>query len=111
MNDPSYGTERSFNGVRLAHALANSDPAAEVTVLLMAVADPCAKSAQKTPDGHYSLGHMPRRVGSARAQVLICSICMDVQGLAQADIMDSASRSTRDEPARKTLDADGVIVF
>ena len=32
LNDPPYGTERSFNGLRMAHALAKHDPEGEVTV-------------------------------------------------------------------------------
>ena len=44
LNDPPYGTERSFNGLRMAHALAKNDPAAEITVFLMADAVLCAKA-------------------------------------------------------------------
>ena len=42
LNDPPYGTERSFNGLRTAHALAKNDPEAEITVFLMADAVLCA---------------------------------------------------------------------
>lgn len=30
LNDPPYGTERSFNGLRMAHALAKNDPEGEI---------------------------------------------------------------------------------
>jgi uncharacterized protein involved in oxidation of intracellular sulfur len=53
LNDPPYGTERSFNGLRMAHALAKHDPEGEVTVFLMADAVLCAKAGQKTPEGYY----------------------------------------------------------
>jgi len=36
LNDPPYGTERSFNGLRMAHAFAKNDAQAEITVSLMA---------------------------------------------------------------------------
>lgn len=36
LNDPPYGTERCYNGLLLAHALSKNDPAAEITVFLMA---------------------------------------------------------------------------
>lgn len=49
LNDPPYGTERSFNGLRMAHALAKTE--AEITVFLMVGAVLCAKAGQKTPDG------------------------------------------------------------
>jgi len=32
LNDPPYGTGRSFNGLRMAHALAKNDVQAEITV-------------------------------------------------------------------------------
>ena len=36
LNDPPYGTERGYNGLRLAHALLKNDQAAEVTFFLVA---------------------------------------------------------------------------
>jgi hypothetical protein len=53
LNDPPYGTERSFNGLRLAKALAGKGT--HVTVFLMADAVACAKSGQKVPQGYYNL--------------------------------------------------------
>ena len=35
LNDPPYGTERTYNGLRLATNLLKKDPAAEVVVFLM----------------------------------------------------------------------------
>jgi uncharacterized protein involved in oxidation of intracellular sulfur len=42
LNDPPYGTERSFNGLRMTHALAKNDAQAKITVFLMADAVLCA---------------------------------------------------------------------
>lgn len=111
LNDPPYGTERSFNGLRMAHALAKHDPEGEVTVFLMADAVLCAKARQKTPDGFYNLERMLRRVLSAKGSVLMCGTCMDARGLAEGDTMEGASRSTMDELAQATLAADKVLVF
>jgi len=85
LNDPPYGTERSFNGLRMAQALIRNDPEAEVTVFLMADAVLCAKAGQKTPEGHYNRERMIRRVLAARGRVLMCGICMDARSLGQAD--------------------------
>ena len=43
LNDPPYGTERTYNGLRLAHAMAKKDPEAQITVFLMADAVASAK--------------------------------------------------------------------
>jgi uncharacterized protein involved in oxidation of intracellular sulfur len=111
LNDPPYGTERSFNGLRMAHALAKHDPDSMVTVFLMADAVLCAKSGQKTPDGYYNIERMLRRVLSVRGRVLICGTCMDARGLGSEDLMEGAARSTMDELAEATLAADKVLVF
>lgn len=111
LNDPPYGTERSFNGLRMANALAKNEPEAEITVFLMADAVLCAKAGQKTPDGYYNLERMIRRVLSSEGRVLMCGTCMDARGLAEGDMMEGASRSTMDELAQATLAADKVLVF
>jgi uncharacterized protein involved in oxidation of intracellular sulfur len=111
LNDPPYGTERSYNGLRMAHALAKHDMEGELTVFLMADAVLCAKAGQKTPDGYYNLERMVRRVLSARGRVLMCGTCLDARGLVEGDMLEGAARSTMDELALATLAADKVIVF
>lgn len=111
LNDPPYGTERSFNGLRMAHALAKHDPEGEVTVFLMADAVLCAKAGQKTPDGYYNLERMLRRVLSAKGRVLMCGTCLDARGLSAEEMLEGAARSSMDELAETTLAADKVLVF
>jgi len=111
LNDPPYGTERSYNGLRMAHALARNDPGGDVTVFLMADAVLCAKRGQKTPDGYYNLERMIHRVISARGRVLMCGTCLDARGLTVEDMLEGAVRSTMDELAEATLAADKVLVF
>lgn len=110
-NDPPYGTERSFNGLRMAHALARHDPEGSVTVFLMADAVGCAKKGQKTPDGYYNVERMVKRVVVGKGRVLLCGTCMDARGLSDDDVIDGATRSTMDELAEATLAADKVLVF
>lgn len=111
LNDPPYGTERCYNALRLAHALAKNDPAAEVTVFLMADAVVAARKGQKTPDGYYNMERMLKRVISGKGQVLLCGTCMDARGMTDDDVMDGARRSTMDELAAATIAADKVIIF
>ena len=54
LNDPPYGTERSYNGMRLANALSKGDED-EVRVFLVGDAVACSKRGQKTPNGFYNL--------------------------------------------------------
>lgn len=57
LNDPPYGTERSYNGLRLANALSKSEDD-EVRVFLIGDAVACAKRGQQTPNGYYNLERM-----------------------------------------------------
>lgn len=108
INDPPYGTERLYNGLRLAHALIKNDH--DVTVFLMADAVSAAKAGQKTPDGYYNAERMLRRVVQ-RGKVLLCGTCLDARGITESDLLEAATRSTMDELASETSLADKVLVF
>ncbi len=111
LNDPPYGTERCYNGLRLALALTKSEPTTTVTVFLMADAVVAAKAGQKTPDGYYNVERMLKGVVASKGQILLCGTCMDARGLTEADIMAGAKRSTMNELAAATIAADKVLVF
>jgi uncharacterized protein involved in oxidation of intracellular sulfur len=111
LNDPPYGTERCYNALRLAGALLKRDPASEVIVFLMADAVVAARTGQKTPDGYYNIERMLKRVLAGKGQVLLCGTCMDARGLADAELLAGARRSTMDGLAAATADADKVLVF
>jgi len=111
LNDPPYGTERIYNALRLAHALLKKEPQTEITVFLMADAVVAAKAGQKTPDGYYNVERMLKRLLAANGKVLLCGACMDARGLDDAALMAGAQRSTMDELATATVEADKVIVF
>ena len=111
LNDPPYGTERCYNGFRIALALAKSDPATAISVFLMADAVVAAKTGQKTPNGYYNVQRMLKGVIAGKGQILLCGTCMDARGLAGAEIMSGARRSSMAELAAMTLSADKVLVF
>jgi uncharacterized protein involved in oxidation of intracellular sulfur len=111
LNEAPYGTERSFNALRLTHAPARNDECGELSVFLMADAVLCAKRGQKTPAGYYNIERMLRRVLSAKGKVLLRGTCMDARGLADSELLEGARRSSMDELAVATLAADKVLVF
>lgn len=111
LNDPPYGTERCYNGLRLALALIKGEPAAAVTVFLMADAVGAAKAAQKTPNGYYNIERMLKGVIAGKGQILLCGTCMDARGMSESEVVPGARRSTMDELAAATVAADRVLVF
>lgn len=108
INDPPYGTERLYNGLRLAHALLREN--ADVTVFLMADAVLGAKTGQKTPDGYYNAERMVRRV-TQKGRVLLCGTCMDARGIAETEVLDGVERSTMEALAQATVESDRVLTF
>jgi uncharacterized protein involved in oxidation of intracellular sulfur len=111
LNDPAYGTERSYNALRLANALVKKEPATEITVFLMADAVSCGKNGQQTPEGYYNLERMLKRFVAAPHRVLLCGLCIDARGIKESELIDGARRSSMDELAAATLAADKVLVF
>lgn len=110
LNDAPYGTERSYNGLRLAYALAKREET-EVRVFLMADAVGCSVAGQKVPEGYYNLGRMVEALGRRGAEIGLCGTCMDARGVNEERILPATRRSTLDELADWTLWAERVLVF
>jgi len=110
LNDPPYGTERCYNGLRLANALLQQESVPEVTVFLMADSVICAKAGQQTPDGYYNLERMLKQT-VRKGTLLLCGTCMDARGMAENELVAGARRSTMPELTELTLAADKVLVF
>jgi uncharacterized protein involved in oxidation of intracellular sulfur len=111
LNDPPYGTERTFNGLRIALDVLNKPEGAGLTVFLMGDAVAAAKSGQQTPNGYYNLERMLGGVLRRGGRVLLCGTCMDARALSDEDIVDGSRRSSLDELGTLSLAADKVLVF
>jgi uncharacterized protein involved in oxidation of intracellular sulfur len=111
INDPPYGTERIYNGLRLATNFLAKNEGAELSVFLMGDAASGAKSGQQTPNGYYNVERMLTNVMRKRGNVLVCGTCMDARGLTDDELVVGAARSTMDELTELTVNADKVLVF
>jgi uncharacterized protein involved in oxidation of intracellular sulfur len=111
LNDPPYGTERTYNGLRLAGNMLKMEEGLEVVVFLLGDAVTAAKKGQKTPNGYYNLERMLGLVAKRGAEVLLCGTCMDARGMTDEEVMEGARRSTLDELTQATLESQRVLVF
>jgi len=111
LNDPPYGTERTYNGTRLALNLLQRREPGSVTVFLMGDATAAAKRGQRTPNGWYNLERMLRGVAGRGGVILLCGSCMDARGIGDGEVVDGARRSSMDELGALTASADRVLVF
>lgn len=96
LNDPPYGTERSYNGLRLAISLLKAEDAA-VRVFLIGDAVACAKGGQKVPQGYYNIADMLGMVARHGGEIGVCGTCLDARGIADAELVEGARRSTMAE--------------
>lgn len=110
VNGPAYGSDETYNAIRLAVALSKRDDAAP-TVFLMGDAVTCAVSGQHTPDGYYTLDRMLRSFARHGGRIACCGTCLDARGLTEDRLIDEAVRSTMDELAGWTVEADQVLTF
>ena len=112
LNDPPYGTERSYNALRVAKSLIKHDPEIELTLFLMADAVTCARKGQKPPSGYYNIEIMLKAVlRNQSSRVLLCGTCMDARALTDDALVEGAQRSDMATLAEATAGADKVLVF
>ena len=110
LNDPPYGTERCYNGLRLAGSLAKRD-GTEVRIFLMADAVGCAIAGQVLPNGYYHLDRMLTSALRHGAEVGCCGTCMDARAVDDDELVEGARRSSLEELTDWTLWADRVVTF
>ncbi len=111
LNGAPYGDERTYNGLRLAGALAKRE-GNQVRVFLMGDAAIAAKGGQKVPEGFYNVQVMLGRVTRAAVDAVgVCGTCMDARGMKGDELMEGAHRGTLEELADWSEWADKVFVF
>lgn len=110
LNDPPYGTERTYNGLRLAGALVRQE-GVELELFLIGDAAGAAKSGQTVPAGFYNIERMIGTVVRHGGTVGVCASCMDARGIREADLIAGTHRSSMEELTRWTVQADRVMTF
>jgi len=110
LNDPPYGTERSYNGLRLARTISMRDDTS-VRIFLVGDAASCAKAGQQVPNGYYNLERMLKAAGRKGVEIGVCGTCMDARGITDDELVKGTQRSSLEEWTDWTIEADKVIVF
>ena len=111
INDAPYGTEKAYNGLRLAMALQKDHPTVRVNMFLMADAVACALQNQNTPQGYYNIERMLKSVLGKGGKVKACGSCADARGIRNVQLVEGSEISNMAELAQWTVDADKVFTF
>ena len=109
-NDAPYGSERTYDALRLAGALLASEPELELTLFLLGDAVACAKKGQTTPQGYYNVERMLLPV-QRRGLVLACETCLAARGLVAQDLVEGCRVAKLGELVALVLEVDRVLTF
>jgi uncharacterized protein involved in oxidation of intracellular sulfur len=111
LNDPPYGTERSYNGLHLAGNIAKRE-GEDVQVFLMGDAASCAVAGQKIADGFYNIKKMLKVVIGQGGEVAVCGTCMDVRpGTNRGHAHRRGPSQHAGRIGDLTLAADKILIF
>jgi uncharacterized protein involved in oxidation of intracellular sulfur len=110
LNDAPYGSERTYNALRVAGAISKQEGNA-VRVFLIGDGASAAHRNQKVPQSFYNIEVMLGSVIRHGGSIGICGTCMDARGLGESDISEGTHRSTLAELTEWTAWADKVLVF
>jgi len=111
LNEAPYGSEKTYNALRLAMALQKDQTDTEVLVFLMADAVTAALPMQSTPQGYYNVERMVKSVITKGGQVGLCSACCEARGIKDMPLPNGAEFSTMSQLAEWTVESEKVLVF
>lgn len=111
INDAPYGTEKAYNGLRLAMQIQKDYENTDLCVFLMADAVTCALPNQNTPNGYYNIERMLKAVINKNGKVKLCGTCAEARGIKELKLVEGAEISTMKELTQWTMESDKVITF
>jgi uncharacterized protein involved in oxidation of intracellular sulfur len=109
ISDAPYGTEKPWNALRLAGALAAIKQ--KVNIFLLGDAVAVAKKDQKTPAGYYNLAQMLSELVKAGTDVLACGTCLKSRGLEGHELVEGVTVGKMLDLARWTAESSKVLTF
>lgn len=111
LNDAPYGTEKSYNALRLALSIMKEDTSQKMKIFLMADSVFCALENQKTPEGYYNIGRMIKSILKRGGEVKACGTCCEARGLSQDMLIKGVEISNLKQLTQWTLEEDKVLTF
>lgn len=111
LNESPYGSDKTYNALRLAMVFQKDQPDTEIRIFLMTDAVTAAIPAQVTPQGYYNVERMLKSVLAKGGQVKLCSTCCEARGIKAIPLVEGVEVSTMSQLAQWTVESDKVLVF
>lgn len=107
-NDSPYGSQRAYNGLRLAVALAKETP---IRVFLMGDGVTLGLAGLMPVEADYNPQEMLKAIAAGGHPILACRTCMEARGLMQTSLIAEVRRGTLDDLVQWTKEAAKVLSF
>lgn len=111
LNQSPYGTEQSFNGLRLAINL-QEEYGEQVAIKLFCFSDGVlAGLAGQAPKEGVNIQQVMEILIAQGAEVKLCTTCTTARGISHFPLIEGVSLGTLDDVAKWTIWADKVLTF
>jgi uncharacterized protein involved in oxidation of intracellular sulfur len=108
LNDSPYGSQRTYNALRLAHSLATGDT--KVSIFLFGDGVVSGIQRQSPADASYNVQEMLRVLGP-RVSMGACRTCLEARGIDDQSLVEGVQRRTLNDLRDWTEEAEKVLVF
>src|SRR5271166_6367042 len=110
LNDSPYGSQRTYNALRLAGALAKG-ATMEVSIFLLGDGVVSGLRMQSPADASYNVQEMLRLLAAQGVSIGACRTCLEARGIDDASLVAGIKRRTLDDLRAWTEEATKVLVF
>ncbi|HUN89941.1 MAG TPA: DsrE family protein [Terriglobales bacterium] len=107
-NDSPYGSQRTYNGLRLALALGKQN---EVGVFLLGDGVASAFRGLNPAHADYNPQEMLRQLAAQGVTIGACRTCLEARGIGDDMLIPEARRSTMDDLVIWTEESEKVLTF
>ena len=109
LNHAPYGTEKSYNGLRIALSLKKKKENVRIYMIDDGVLN--AIKGQKPPDGYYNIERLIKSLVKRNSDVYIWGSCSDTRGVSDDIIIDGVKRGNLDILAEWIISSDNVLTY
>ena len=107
-NDSPYGSQRTYNGLRLAVALSKQN---SVTIFLLGDGVTAALRGLNPAHADYNPQEMLRQLSAQGVTIGACRTCLEARGIGDDLLIAEAKRRTMDDLVAWTEEAEKVLTF
>ncbi len=108
LNDSPYGSQRTFNALRLVRSLATGQT--KVAIFLLGDGVVSGTRRQSPADASYNVQEMLRMLGPS-VSIGACRTCLEARGIDDQSLVEGVQRQTLDDLRDWTEEAEKVLVF